>query len=66
MTTISARAMRRQVANDNAGDMVPAVAPSTWPARLEAWREAFLEHAGDAFVVGAVAGLAAACGLAPL
>ena len=66
MTTISTRTLRRLAANDNAGGIVPTVAPSAWPARLEAWREAFLEHAGDAFVVAAVAGLAAACGLGPL
>lgn len=65
MTAISARTLRRLAANDNAGDMLPAAAPSAWPARLEAWRDAAIEHAGDALVVGAVAALAALFGLAP-
>jgi hypothetical protein len=65
MTTISARAMRRLAANDNAGGQAPAAAPSTWPARLEAWRDRLVEHAGDALVIGAVAIFAASIGIGP-
>jgi hypothetical protein len=66
MTAISSRTLRRLAANDNAGDMLPAAAPSAWPARLEPWRDRLLEHADAVFVVVVAAGLATVVGMVPV